>query len=234
MAARRPLYPQARAIAVRRDERSAATGRWLVLGLALIAGFAVVAWSGAGRAAPMQQNPRQNLPIASPDFAPLEKWSGAIARDRAAGAAPWQGFLAEMRGASRAAQLVGVNRFVNGTRFVSDAANWGVRDYWAAPGEFFARGGDCEDYAIAKYLALRALGFPAQALRLLVLIDTLRGRPHAVLLVQSGGRTLVLDNQTDAVRPWDAVPFYRALYSVNETGAWIHVSVGDVLRLTSN
>ena len=102
MAARRPSYPQARAIAVHRDERSAATGRWLMLGLALIVGFAVVAWSGAGRAASVQQNPRQNLPIASPDFAPLEKWSGAIARDRAAGTAPWQGFLAEMRGASRA------------------------------------------------------------------------------------------------------------------------------------
>lgn len=230
MAARRPSYPQARAIAVRRDERSAATGRWLVLGLALIVGFAVVAWSGAGHSAPMPQN----LPVLSKDFSALEKWNAAMVRGRAAGAAPWQGFLAEMRGASRAAQLVRVNRFVNGTRFVSDAANWGVRDYWAVPGEFFARGGDCEDYAIAKYLALRALGFPAQALRLLVLIDTLRGRPHAVLLVQSGGRTLVLDNQTDAVRPWDAVPFYRALYSLNETGAWIHVSVGDVLRLTSN
>lgn len=230
MAARRPSYPQARAIAIRRDERSATTGRWLVLGLALIAGFAVMAWSGAGRAAPM----RQNLPIASPDFAPLEKWDAAIARGRAAGTAPWQGFLAEMRGASRAVQLVRVNRFVNGTRFVSDAANWGVSDYWAAPSEFFARGGDCEDYAIAKYLALRALGFPAEALRLLVLIDTLRGRPHAVLLVQGGGRTLVLDNQTDAVRPWDDVPFYRALYSLNETGAWIHVTARDVLRLTSN
>ena len=177
---------------------------------------------------------RQNLPIASPDFAPLEKWDAAIARGRAAGTAPWQGFLAEMRGASRAVQLVRVNRFVNGTRFVSDAANWGVSDYWAAPSEFFARGGDCEDYAIAKYLALRALGFPAEALRLLVLIDTLRGRPHAVLLVQGGGRTLVLDNQTDALRPWDAVPFYRALYSLNETGAWIHVTARDVLRLTSN
>jgi len=230
MAARRPSYPQARAIAIRRDERSATTGRWLVLGLALIAGFAVMAWSGAGRAAPM----RQNLPIASPDFAPLEKWDAAIARGRAAGTAPWQGFLAEMRGASRAVQLVRVNRFVNGTRFVSDAANWGVSDYWAAPSEFFARGGDCEDYAIAKYLALRALGFPAEALRLLVLIDTLRGRPHAVLLVQGGGRTLVLDNQTDALRPWDAVPFYRVLYSLNETGAWIHVTARDVLRLTSN
>ena len=139
-----------------------------------------------------------------------------------------------MRGASRTAQLVRVNRFVNRTRFVSDSANWGVSDYWAAPGEFFARGGDCEDYAIAKYLALRALGFPADALRLLVLIDTLRGRPHAVLLVQSGDRALVLDNQTNALRPWNTVPFYRALYSLNETGAWIHVSARDVPRLMSN
>ena len=51
---------------------------------------------------------------------------------------------------------------------------WGVMDYWETPAEFFQKSGDCEDFAIAKYFALRDLGFPASQMRIVVLKDTLR------------------------------------------------------------
>ena len=40
-------------------------------------------------------------------------------------------------------------------------AQWGVPDRWSPPLETLATGrGDCEDYAIAKYVALTAAGIP--------------------------------------------------------------------------
>ena len=81
-----------------------------------------------------------------------------------------------------------------------------------------ARGGDCEDFAIAKYLALRGLGFPARDLRLLILYDERRQQAHAVLAVSRDGRELVLDNLHGAILPLGQLPHYRVRYAVNETG----------------
>ena len=44
-----------------------------------------------------------------------------------------------------------VNAYVNGFAYIEDNNNWNKSDYWATPAEFFARGGDCEDFAFAKY-----------------------------------------------------------------------------------
>jgi predicted transglutaminase-like cysteine proteinase len=54
---------------------------------------------------------------------------------------------------------VETNRFLNDWRYKPDDQNYGQRDYWATPLEFLRRSGDCEDYAIAKYVTLRELGF---------------------------------------------------------------------------
>ena len=44
----------------------------------------------------------------------------------------------------------------------SDFTQHGEADRWSAPLATFATAkGDCEDYAIAKYVALREAGFPA-------------------------------------------------------------------------
>ena len=60
-------------------------------------------------------------------------------------------------------QLDEANRAVNmAIRYVSDFAQHGEADRWSAPLATFATGkGDCEDYAIAKYVALTEAGFPA-------------------------------------------------------------------------
>ena len=66
-----------------------------------------------------------------------------------------------------AAKLKLVNDFVNQTPFQCDAAQWCVEDYWATPVELIANhGGDCEDFAIAKFYALRALGMADAQLRM--------------------------------------------------------------------
>jgi predicted transglutaminase-like cysteine proteinase len=77
----------------------------------------------------------------------------------------WQEFLAEIANEDEAEQLYRVNRYMNHYRYRSDQRNWRRPDFWAVPEQLFERGGDCEDHAIAKYVSLRALGFPAERLR---------------------------------------------------------------------
>lgn len=113
-----------------------------------------------------------------------------------------------------------VNRFVNGLRYRTDTEVWGRSDYWATPLEFFRRSGDCEDYAITKYVTLRLLGVPEGAMRLVVLHDTRRDLVHAVLTVTQGHQRLVLDNLYDRVLPEERLPQYRPYYSVNAEGLW--------------
>ncbi|MGF1609471.1 MAG: transglutaminase-like cysteine peptidase [Kiloniellales bacterium] len=134
----------------------------------------------------------------------------------------WQSFLAELDQAARRLQLEEVNRFVNRVSYRRDEETWGEIDYWAAPGEFFASGGDCEDFAIAKYYSLKALGFPTDSLRILVLKDTRREMMHAVLMVEDGGETLLLDNLSDRLLTWAEAPHYRPIYSINEVAYNLH------------
>ena len=180
-------------------------------------------------------------------FPAYSKWSTAMAREKTqaqggeSGCArrlgkpcrldEWARFLDTLRQADPERQIASVNEFINATDFVEDRDNWGVKDYWSAPGEFFANGGDCEDYVISKYLSLRRLGFRADDLRLLVLIDRNRRLAHAVLVVQFDGRTLVLDNLYDQVRSWSDLPHYRPLYSLNEQAVWLHVTVRETAQL---
>lgn len=115
-----------------------------------------------------------------------------------------------------------VNRAVNAIRYVADRSTQEHLNPWMAPHEFIASGGDCEDYAIAKYFALRALGHPPEALRILFVTDLRLRQPHAVLLVRLGQQDVVLDNQSDQIRPWSDLSHYRPIYSVNEAALWLH------------
>ena len=140
------------------------------------------------------------------------------------GLADFGDFMARLRsGDDRWTQIDRVNRYVNAVAYRSDLANWGQGDRWVSPGEFFARGGDCEDYAIAKYFALRSLGVSKDDLRILIVWDRLNDRQHAVLLVQIKGERWVLDNSRVAVRPWKDVDYYRPLYAVHDGFLWFLV-----------
>lgn len=131
-----------------------------------------------------------------------------------------------VRAAKRAAPLERlrmVNAAVNRVAYVEDSENYGAADYWATPDEFMARGGDCEDYAIAKYMLLKRAGVPVDAMRVVVVQDLALSTSHALLSVRLGGVDYILDNQAKAVLPEAEVARYRPVYSINETGWWLHM-----------
>ena len=149
------------------------------------------------------------------------------------GAATWQAMIRKQAGRARLDQLDTVNRFLNGWRYRDDAVNYGRRDYWATPLEFFLRSGDCEDYAIAKYVTLRQLGFAAEQLRLVVVHDVVRDIAHAVVAVYLGDQVYILDNLTRAVLLQEETTHYTPYYSINETTRWAHVAPAKALASSS-
>ena len=146
----------------------------------------------------------------------------------------WSRLLARLAREPRREQLQAVNLFVNRWPYRADRDTYGRRDHWATPLEFFANSGDCEDYAIAKYVSLRRLGVPAGDLRMVVLQDTSRGIAHAVLVARAtaGSDWLVLDNLSDKVLRQRDLPHYVPYYSVNETTRWAHVPPADAAVVT--
>ena len=91
-----------------------------------------------------------------------------------------------------------INRAVNlAIRPMSDLAQFGVPDVWQTPLMTFSSGaGDCEDYAIAKFVALRDAGISAEDLRLIIVHDRRWNEDHAVVAVRDSGDWLILDNRT--------------------------------------
>lgn len=119
--------------------------------------------------------------------------------------------------------LTYVNTFWNRYPYIEDIVNWKKEDYWAAPYEFLDKSGDCEDYAIVKYMTLRKLGISADRMRILVVRDTFRNLAHAVLGVEEGGRVYILDNVSNAILAHTRLSQYIPQYSVNEDNAWMHI-----------
>jgi predicted transglutaminase-like cysteine proteinase len=137
---------------------------------------------------------------------------------------PWSAMLASIRSASRAEQLARVNAWVNAhIAFVEDRSQYGQNDHWATGAESIRRGrGDCEDYALAKMQLLRAAGFSAGDIYLSVVKDLVRRADHAVLIVRSEGRFLVLDNNTDRLVEAGANQDYRPVFTYSATRSWTH------------
>ena len=137
----------------------------------------------------------------------------------------WKDFLAGLRGKPLMEQMGEINRFVNKYPYVEDIVNWGVEDYWETPYEFQRKNGDCEDYAIAKFMSLRALGVTGDVLRVAIVRDlNLGGIIHAVLIVFVDGKAYILDNQIKQVMPALKIYHYVPVYSINEKHWWQYFS----------
>ncbi|HWA48843.1 MAG TPA: transglutaminase-like cysteine peptidase [Dongiaceae bacterium] len=134
----------------------------------------------------------------------------------------WDLLVASLRGKPLGLQLRAVNDAINARRYVLDEDNWSDPDYWATPYEFLKKSGDCEDFAVAKYMALKAAGVPVENLRVAVMWDAKTKSGHAALVVYVGGEAFLLDNLIASVVRADTVDHYRAIYSINETGWWLH------------
>lgn len=151
------------------------------------------------------------------DAPPFRKWNDARARIEAAGKVSWpEENLARL---SPAAQALKVNAAINAYPYIADAG-----DRWETPAEFFRRGGgDCEEYAITKYLWLRDLGVPEENLRISVVHDRYRRATHMVVVFSAGNESLVLDNQITEPRDVSVLLRYQPLYSLNAAGGWVHI-----------
>lgn len=136
----------------------------------------------------------------------------------------WQNDLRKFEGQSLKQMASSVNDLMNKKRYIVDSKNYGQSDYWATPVEFLKRGGDCEDFAIVKYTALRALGVPEERMRVAIVHDKQKNIPHAVLIVYTEQGPYILDNQEKKLVSADGVGRYRPIFSINRTAWWLHTS----------
>lgn len=140
----------------------------------------------------------------------------------------WKKFLISIKKFDKYKQLRAVNSRMNKARYTTDKTNWGKKDYWATPGEFMSRFGDCEDYAIVKYLSLRMLGFKDRELRVVAVKDLNLKVGHAVLVaILKDAKTkkkkyYLLDNQIKRVVETKTVRHYEPVFSINKSHWWRH------------
>jgi len=109
----------------------------------------------------------------------------------------WEQLINNYQSRSIVDKLEAVNKFFN--RQVTAQADKGPEkgcDYWQSPIETLVRDkGDCDDFAMAKYVSLRLLGIPAEQLRVAVVKGNFSYK-HAVLFFfpQNEKDPWVLDN----------------------------------------
>lgn len=143
----------------------------------------------------------------------------------------WRELLTQAGGQTDAAKLKLVNDFFNRrVRFGDDVDIWAQSDYWATPLETLGRGaGDCEDFAIAKYVTLTLLGIPADKLRLTYVRARIGGpqsgvvQAHMVLgyYPTPDDEPLVLDNLISDIRPASRRPDLTTVFGFNTDGIWV-------------
>lgn len=159
------------------------------------------------------------MPIAhSPLDGRWQRVASAAVHGRAAS------YAAALRTRDELGRLEAVNSFVNArVAFTNDIRQFGVADRWSNANETLARGrGDCEDYALAKLAMLRRAGIADRDLYFVVLKDVARRADHAVLVVRSGGRFLVLDNGTDRLVDSAALRDYRPVLTFTQGQRFTH------------
>lgn len=140
----------------------------------------------------------------------------------------WRRLIEESRVLPDNDKLNKVNTFFNRRMlFESDIVVWQQEDYWATPLEFMGRGaGDCEDFAIAKYITLQMLGVGNEHLRLIYVrakSGSTASIAHMVLgfYPQPTDEPLVLDNLISSVRPASQRPDLTPVFSFNSDGLWV-------------
>ncbi|MEX0604409.1 MAG: transglutaminase-like cysteine peptidase [Marinobacter sp.] len=137
----------------------------------------------------------------------------------------WQQLYDIASPASTERKLTLVNSFFNQVRFISDIQHWGEGDYWATPVELLAtNGGDCEDFSVAKYLTLKAMGVPDEQLKITYVKAVELNQAHMVLAwyPTPGADPLILDNLIDEIKPASQRPDLEPVYSFNGEGLWLN------------
>lgn len=160
-----------------------------------------------------------------------EQMRDRFSEDRVEVVLRWEALLDEIGAASVQEQLLRVNEFFHRTvRYRLDGQLYGVEDYWATPLETLGHGlGDCEDWAIAKYVSLRHLGIPDEKLRLIYVRAQIGGsrspisQAHMVLGYYESpeAEPLILDSLLSNVLPASERTDLSPVFSFNAAGIWV-------------
>lgn len=138
----------------------------------------------------------------------------------------WHQMMKQYRNAPEQVKLRETNNFFNKLEYVEDAFLWGKKDYWATPYEMLEKGGgDCEDFAIAKYLTLKHLGIAEEKLRITYVIAVQRDNTsHMVLTYYQypSAVPLVLDSLQTTILPATRRPDLLPVFSFNASELWLN------------
>jgi predicted transglutaminase-like cysteine proteinase len=183
-------------------------------------------------AAPSHGDPKALTTFDGALLSSIEKRYGRSARKRLESLS----FLinSQLRNKSELEQIRGINDFFNKVPYASDPQHWHKEDYWATPIEKLStNGGDCEDYAIGKYFALRALGIPEEKLRLTYVKAIKLKEYHMVLTYTPKPKDvpLVLDNLDHSIKKGTERKDLMPVYSFNGSGLWLAKARGIGKRL---
>ena len=141
--------------------------------------------------------------------------------------AAWRKLMDDSRALGEPEKLAAVNTFFNRRLlFENDVVVWKQNDYWATPLEFIGQGaGDCEDFAIAKYMSLLMIGVPAEKIRMIYVRATIGGRSEAHMVLgyfeTPTGEPQILDNLIGSIRPASSRTDLAPVFSFNGQGLWV-------------
>ncbi|WP_248291011.1 transglutaminase-like cysteine peptidase [Pseudoalteromonas arctica] len=162
---------------------------------------------------------------------------------RVAVARNWQTMLVQSQNKTEQQKILIVNDFfARNLRYRTDIQLWQQNDYWATPLETLGKGlGDCEDYAIAKYISLRVLGIEDDKLRLIYVKAQIGGpnskqaQAHMVLgyFVTPNAQPLILDSLITKVLPSAKRTDLTPVFSFNSQGLWANNSNQSVANPTA-
>lgn len=141
----------------------------------------------------------------------------------------WQSLIREDSGTTDLQKLEKVNIFFNRVEFVDDIIHWKKKDYWATPVEFLTTGaGDCEDFSLAKYFTLKALGVKERKLNMTYVKAVRLNQAHMVVTYfeKPDSIPLVLDNLIPEILPATKRKDLLPVYSFNGAGLWLAKSRG--------
>lgn len=142
----------------------------------------------------------------------------------------WSQLIRTHAQSSELNQLKATNDFFNLFQYISETSYQGEEDHWKAPDEFVIDGGgDCEDFAIAKYFTLLSMGVSIDKLRITYVKSLKFNQAHMVLTyyAEPSSDPLVLDNLVPEIFPASKRTDLVPVYSFNGQGLWLAKSRGQ-------
>lgn len=172
--------------------------------------------------------PSADLNIDFVSFA--EQMTSQFPAERVQVARHWQALLQDLDGQPEHEQVSQINAFFHrNIRYQRDETLYRQNDYWASPLETLGHGrGDCEDWAIAKYISLRQLGISDDKLRLIYVRARIGGpnsrlsEAHMVLgyYETPDAVPLIMDSLIGNVLPATQRDDLSPVFSFNAAGLW--------------